>query len=272
MAKKKQQEPKPEDGTLMRRSPTEVANWEAELAAGVEEQRAEEQAGGQFYSTKGGALTLGGVAVPGNQLVCVVLDSIHERVYYGTKKYDPQNPGSGPVCCAYSRDGKNERPHEVVVAAGSAQAETCATCKWDKFGTSDLGKGKACKQQRRLALLPCGAVTNGRFVPAKAAALREVSVGLLRVPVTSVKAFSSLVVQMVEVGKRPLWSVVTRVWLQADPKDQFHINFSALEELPREFRAVVMERRPEARAMLEAPPVVGGKEESSAAKGAAERR
>lgn len=99
--------------------------------------------GGNGVSFAKGRITVGGVVV-GNELTVIPLVPQFERTYYNTI-YDPDKPTS-PTC--YSYDG--ERPHEK---AQSPQAKTCDVCPLNQFGTDIRGKGKACKEGMRLAML-----------------------------------------------------------------------------------------------------------------------
>lgn len=195
-----------------------VNNWDAELAkyagaaSAVENQIA---TGGNFLSLKSGRLGYKGSEIPGNKLSAVVLDQILEHYYY-EGEYDPNTPSS-PVCFAYGEiadDGTMEemRPHPKSV---KPQCESCDKCPLNQFGSAERGKGKACKNVRRLALISetdLGDVTGAE-------------VALLKVPVMSVKGWSGYVKQVADVLKRPPFAVVTTVSVVPDPKSQFRVQF-----------------------------------------------
>lgn len=78
----------------------------------------------------------------------VILGWISENLYYGGKVYDESNP-EPPVCWALG-----ENPKELVPGEGSTdrQAKSCGTCPMNEW-ESGVGKAKACKNTRKLAVV-----------------------------------------------------------------------------------------------------------------------
>ena len=179
----------------------------------AEAQRKQERSTGQFFSIKAGQLTFAGNPIAGNRMDTVVLESIHERVYFPEKYGTTDN--TSPACFAYSQTGEDMAPH---AEASVPQAKRCAECPHDKWGTSDNGKGKACREGRRLALLSASDLSD----PGKVA---DGAVGYLRLPVTSVRGFSTYVQGVVGGSNLPLFCFVTRVSVVPDAKTQVKVNF-----------------------------------------------
>jgi hypothetical protein len=99
------------------------------------------------------------------------------------------------------------------------QAKLCSECPHDKFKTAANGKGKACRESRRLSLLSAADAKD-------ADAVANGTVGYLRVPVTSVKGFASYVQGVTSATDLPLFCAVTRVSVVPDPKVQVRVNFT----------------------------------------------
>lgn len=80
----------------------------------------------------------------------VVVSYAHENAYYDGV-FDPDNP-QPPACCAIGI----VRSEELVPLEESpkVQAEQCFGCEHNEFGSDARGRGKRCKNQYRVALLP----------------------------------------------------------------------------------------------------------------------
>lgn len=192
----------------------DLVAWEKEMAAEAEAAAHSEQtSGGQFISTRGGRLTWDGAAVPGNAMRVVVLDYCRENTFYAGK-FDPDSPQS-PACYAFAREEGDLAPHEQ---AAEPQNDTCHGCPQNEWGSADTGRGKACKNTRRLAL-----------VAEASAGDPEAPVFFLKVPVTSVKAWAGYVQAVADSKRRPPHGVVTEIRLTPDAKTQFQMEFRLAE-------------------------------------------
>lgn len=228
---------------------TEIANWDeelasqAKLAAGMEAH----SGGGQFFSLKGGQLSFGGQAIAGNQIAAIVVASRMENVMY-TGKYDPEI-NSPPECYAF---GVSEAEMKPFKEAPKPKSLSCVSCANNQWGSADQGKGKACKNRRRLAFIVGGKFDdNGRFNPvADAATLKASPVAYLNVPVTSVKGWSTTVQSMAAVG-RPPHGFYIKIKSTPDAKSTFKVLFDVLAQVPNTVMAVIMARHKEAEAAIE---------------------
>ena len=200
---------------------TAVATWDERLAAkaAIAKKSEESVSTGNFVSMKGGVLMYAGNPVTGNKLDVVVVDFIMENAYY-EGKYDPSTPQS-PLCFAFGRDEEEMVPHEK---SASKQSNTCSTCEHNEWDSGDSGRGKACKNARRLALITSDALDNG------AADIAEAAVAYMKVPVTSVKSWAGYVNQLAAANRPPL-AFVTEVSVTPDAKTQFKVNFKAKEQI-----------------------------------------
>jgi len=121
---------------------------------------------------------------------------------------------AGPISKIFYKEqydeGDKEKPdcwstNGVTPDAGAPhkQSKTCATCKHNIFGSSRSGKGKACQDSKRVAIVPAedtsGEAWGGPM--------------LLRVPPASLKELPALQNKLNAVGGIPYYAVVTRLKL-----------------------------------------------------------
>lgn len=241
---------------------TEVTKYDekfAEMAAGYANS---ERVSGRFISTRGGVLTFEDEQLPGNQMCVVVLDYIHERTYY-TKKFDSDAESNlPPVCYALHRpeDPEEMAPHPSMQADPSyfqPQHHECRTCPMNEWGTADTGRGKACGERRRLALLPAGYYTPRRgsrdfdlnFIT-DPAHYEAADIAYLKLPVTSVKEWARYVTQLRSAHHRPPAAVVTHIYIEPDPKSQFKIKFDLIDLLPDTMYETILRRHEEAKGSI----------------------
>ena len=247
---------------------TALTNYDEELArmaqaaAGMEASAG----GGTFFSLRGGILSLNEQAIPGNQMAVVVLDHNLLNVYYGDK-YDPDSP-QPPTCYAIGTDEATMGPHKDVVARNQGQNETCAGCPMNAWASADTGRGKACRNTRRLAMVPAGELTrDGRFTPfTDEEHFKTAPIAGLTLPVTSVKGWANQVKTVANAMKLPPLGVMMRVSTEPDPKTQFKVKFELLGEVPKKLIPILLKRQPETKSILEQSYNLEGEAESSSKK------
>lgn len=196
-----------------------LTKYDAELAKYAQQAVDTEKnvGGGNFISLKSGRMAYKGAEIPGNKMNCIVVDHILENDFY-QDAYDPDNMNP-PDCYALGRDEDELAPHENSVAP---QSESCATCPQNEFGTGGVsGKGKACGNKRRLAL-----VTEGDMED-----VENAEIAYLRLPVTSVRAWAGYVRQLKDVLNKPPFAVVTEIEVVPDDKTQFKVQFNLVQEI-----------------------------------------
>lgn len=234
---------------------TDVTNWESELerqaliASGMEANSGTNA----FFSVRAGQLSFDGAPIPGNQMAVVIVDSILENVYY-EGAYDAENP-SPPTCFALGRDD-TLAPHETVVEAGQAQHEACKGCPQNEWGSAERGRGKACRNTRRVAMIPAGTidVQSGRFTPfTDVQQFAAAPLGYFKIPVTSVAGYATYVKQIAGALKRPPHGVFTKVRVVPDAKTQLRVLFEPLEPAPATLIPTLMKRHAEVAAAIEFP-------------------
>ena len=236
---------------------TEIMNIEAQLAALAKASAAAEKPPTSNISFKAGVLAYNGDPVPGNKLDCIIIASTHVNLFYAGK-YDPDNLSS-PICYAYGDKESDMAPHP---AAAQPQAESCSACPHNQFGSADNKKGKACKNSRHLAMIP--ASTKPEDVP-------TVEVAISKVPVTSVKAYSTYVHKIRTLFNRPPLGVITELSVTPDVKTQFKVNFVQKELVDMQIIGALIQKSEECMELLrkeydvdveeqpETPPAPAGK-------------
>lgn len=180
-----------------------------------------------FVSFKGGNIIIDGKPIAGAKTDVIVLAFMGERAFF-PGDFDPDAPQS-PKCYAYF-DGDAEaadlHPHEEV---REKEAAKCADCPQNKWGSGKRGRGKACRENIRVALIP--AQTD----------LTKAQVFHAKIPITSVPAFKSYASDVLGAGQ-PLCSVVAQVSCIPDAKTFFKIQWAAKQPVAKQFGAAVMQK------------------------------
>lgn len=129
------------------------------MAALAEEEADRGVPGGSsnYLSAKGGSFTFQGADL-GDEMDIVVIDYVYLNEWHD-KPYDPDNP-SNPAC--YSLSVKGPKGEDMVPAenAPDPQAEFCKDCELNQWGTAKVGRGKACGNKKRLAMIDAAALSD----------------------------------------------------------------------------------------------------------------
>lgn len=193
---------------------TSLAKWDEELARRANIQKGMEKntglEGANFISLRGGVMMYKDKPIPGNKLNVIVLDAIMENKYF-PNKFDPAAKES-PACYAFGRDEDTMAPHKNAEAP---QHSACAGCPLNEWESSDTGRGKACKNGRRLALITEGDLKN----------IEDAEVAYIAVPVTSVRGWAQYVRSVGEQVNRPTMGVVTELSVVPDQDTQFKLQY-----------------------------------------------
>ncbi len=216
---------------------TAVTGWAERVKALAEKQvKAIAALGSQsnWISLKGGVVTVDGKSSPNGTLTGVVLGFMHERAWYEAE-YDGNNPQS-PDCYAYGEvnGAKASAPHEK---AKNQQADACALCEFSKFGSAERGKGQACREGIRLALL---LVKNGEL---------QDQIYFLRVPPTSMKNFSG----WADSVDGPTFVETVEITVTPNAKTMFDVHFESVSPLTPTGQAAVLAKLDESERVLAEP-------------------
>lgn len=199
---------------------TAMTIWEEEMKAAVVAQGKSETLTGGFKSIsfKSGCISIDGNQVDDNELNVVILASTHENQFY-TGRYNPDEPSS-PVCYAFGSDDDTMAPHPD---APEKQHDTCNGCPNNEWGSAEVGRGKACKNVRRMVVVTEDSVESTE-------ALSDAEARMLKLPVTSVKNYANYVKTVLEEDlQKPTWAVVTQIKAVPDASSQFKVKFGFQE-------------------------------------------
>jgi hypothetical protein len=226
--------------------------WAAKLAAEAKEVAAEERPSVSKISLRAGQISYGGNPVRGNVLSCIILVAGYRNVYYD-KPFDPNNL-QNPVCFALSvkDDGSLEAhenvPDENVPAFATRQERSCATCPLNEWGSDPKGgRGKACKETRRLVVLPADAAESPE-------GCKTAEMAIVDIPVTSGKNYSNFVNGLAASASVPPWACITDVSTSPNAKTQFQVNFTPVKVVQDvEVLAILESRKAEAERLVLTP-------------------
>jgi hypothetical protein len=153
---------------------------------------------GNRISLKGRVFTMPDGSTNPGPIAAVILDWRSHNQYWAGP-YDP-NQAEDPICWAISRTYDALAPSPD---APERQAERCSNCPKNVFGSAPNGKAKACKNARRLAIVPADATL-------------ETEPMILTTSPTAISAFESYVIGLAaSVGRMPV-EVVTHIAFKPD--------------------------------------------------------
>lgn len=177
--------------------------------------------------------------VIGRSMVSIIVDFVHAQTWY-VNAFDPENP-EPPSCHALSVTGDEMQP---FADSPIKQSDWCDGCPLDAWESADVGRGKACGQQYKLAVLAAG--------PGET--LDNAELAIMTVPPTSLKNFDAYVKHLKKKFKRPPHGVLTRFAFDEEEEHPVLIfeDEKAIGNI--EDAQSVNGRREEARTLLMTPP------------------
>lgn len=197
------------------------------LAAEAKEAAAAERPSVSRISLKSGVMSYGGQPMPNNSVEAVIVGSSFRNTYYAGR-YDPNNI-KNPNCFALSTSDEGMVPDPNVQEPENA---TCAGCPKNEWGSDpNGGRGKACKQTRRLVIMPANALADkdGNDTPD---AVKAAELAVMDLPVTSVKNYSQYVNTLSVTAGVPAWAAIGKIQTVPDAKTQFKVLFQAMRVVP----------------------------------------
>jgi hypothetical protein len=165
----------------------------------------------------------------------IIVDFASANTHY-PGAFDKENP-SPPNCFAVHKIIDQLAPHPT---APEPQADTCAECPLNKF-ESGVGKSKACKNTRKLALIQENATEDS-------------PIWILTVPPKSLRYFDTYVSSTLS-GRHGITPICAVTEITMDPREDFAAPRFAFERLLEEDELIkAYSRRAEAESMLLQPP------------------
>jgi hypothetical protein len=186
---------------------------------------------GNRISLKGRVFTMPDGSTNPGPIAAVILDWRNQNAFWNTP-YNPQQL-TDPVCFAVSREFGDLAPS---ADASNPQAEHCAVCPRNVFGSAANGKAKSCRNARRLAIVPPDATL-------------ETEPMIVTTSPTAISAFESYVLGLATEGRMPV-EVVTLIAFKPDA-DYPTLVFGKPKPLTDKQLTVMMKLREKAQAMLD---------------------
>lgn len=199
---------------------TEVVSWAERLQKEAREVAATEAMTVQGMSFRGGVVSMNGVPVPGNSMDVMIVGYVFENRWF-KDRFDPDKKVD-PTCFSQSLTGEGMVPHDL---SGEKQGDACDYGRCPKFEwKSDpvTQKGKACKEIRKLVMIPGNALKEGADGVSKA------EMAVATIPVTSVRNWSAFVNRVAAEYQLPPWAVLCKISCAPHPKKQLEITFEPI--------------------------------------------
>ena len=207
----------------------------ARLAQQAKDVAAKERPAIGKISLRAGVLSYGGNSMPGNKMDAIIIATGYRNVWYAGA-FDPDNVVS-PNCFALSLSDENMVPHANVIEPVNATCEGCKYNEWKSAGGNS--KGKACKQTRRLVMLPGSVVTDAN--PGET--IRSAELAVMDLPVTSVRNYSTFVNALAASAGVPPHAAICQISVVPDVKTQFKVKFQPMSVVPTEEILLAIESR-----------------------------
>lgn len=202
---------------------TAVVSWKDKMAAITARAAQSEAPKGGFLSFKGGNMMYDDQMIPNNKMEVIVVDFLLENAIF-REKYNPLKTTS-PMCYAFGRVEEDLQPHEN---SEEPQAGSCAECPHNEWGSDpDGGRGKACKNSRRIAIIDADVLKAADPIEA----IRKANVVMCKIPVTSIKNFSQYVNQCAKVLEQPTFGVITELSTKPHPTSLFQVHWKILDQI-----------------------------------------
>lgn len=239
---------------------TDLVNYDEQWAAFAKQfaTQVPTTGGGKTLSIKGGVFTQGDEQL-GTMLCAIILDSVAVNTYYEGEYVDGAK--SIPKCYSYGFPPEEMYPHvdsmklhmdhfyPQTLDPVTGQVGPCSKCKWNEYGTASRGKGKACQNRDRLALIPAGIFVQQRggfgydlrlFDDPNHFATTDLN--KINLPVTSVRNYREYANRVIKDTGRPPWGVISVIELAPHPKFQVEVKFHLNEVVPGHLFPVIRDR------------------------------
>lgn len=174
----------------------------------------------------------------GEEIEVVIVDFCSNYAYFD-QPYDPDTP-MPPACFAISFDQKTLSPSPN---SPDPQADSCATCPMNQFGSSLVGKGKACKNTLQLAIMPVAYDDT------------DPPLWTVSIPPTGIKHFNAYAVRLASRYRTVPIGVVTKISLKREVSWSEPL-YEVVRPLRTEEFETYLSRREQAKEMLLTEPDV----------------
>jgi hypothetical protein len=200
-------------------------NWEDQMKADAKSMLEAERPSIANMTFKSGVMAIADQPVAGNEIICIVLSAVAAQEWY-KERYNPDVKAI-PACYAFG-EGKPDAliPNEH---SKEKQAEACITCEKYEWGSDpNGGRGKACKERRRLALIPANGTSE---------------MITCSIPPTSLKNWANFVLEVAATTGRPVYGVISKIKVIPSAKNQFEVKFEVVEPVADHVLGQIMAKR-----------------------------
>ncbi len=232
---------------------TEVMSYKDRMAALVAQTKKAEAPAGGFISTKGSRLSVGDVRLPNDTIRAIVIEYRKDNEFYPNAYVAGQS--AAPICSAivrpqeiltpWRKPREDDDPENVTydeatgLVSDSVDPQVpaghgCDSCRMLEWGSAKLikgkqgsGKGKACRESRRLHLLAADQCTT----PEDAARAPFMT---LIPPPTSLDNFKRFANEVSTVLGLPVFAAVVDITLVPDDAYMFTIQYKIVEAIKDE--------------------------------------
>jgi len=221
----------------------ELTDWKAQLAQYTAEQADRPGGGGgNVITCRNGEFKFQGSDL-GDAINVVVLDYAYVNRWYD-RVFDPENM-TPPACIAISMDGRNMAPLDN---SPDKQADACADCWANEFGTDNRGRGKACANTLLLAVI--ADVDLGKD---------DAEIATFSIPPASTANFHAYMKKRQKALNLPSFAFVTEISVD-DEADYLKYRFNEIDRVPENHLPSVMGFVEPARDQITAEPDFSGYE------------
>lgn len=261
---------------VAKRQSTAVGSVADMFQQGLESELGREQAGvGKTLSIRNSKFKFEGADL-GSEIAVILLDYVFVNQYY-PGKFDPDNR-QPPACFAMAETEMELKPlpqsPEIQNGGdpcfGGPDSQVC----WaNEFESDEAGRGKACKNGRRIAVMSAEAWEDDDFIDY----IDSEAVGYLTLPPTTNPTWRAYVNKLGKTAKLPVWGVITTLSFDPDvdyPKLEFTATAKLQDILDEAGAKKLLSLRDEIHDELRAVPDFSGYEsdDSSNKKTAKKRR
>lgn len=197
----------------------------ARLAGAAKDVASKERSKIAKFGLKAGVLTYQGAQMPNNTVDVIVLSAAYRNTWYAGQ-YDPDNIVN-PNCFAFALEKSGLVPPEQVQEPVAAACAACPKCQWGSDPRPGK-RGKACKEGRRLVMIPADVLKQADPVEA----IKTAELGIMDLSVTNAPRYATFVQTLAATAGVPPYAAVANVSVKPNAKTQFEVNFTPLSVVP----------------------------------------
>jgi len=242
----------------------EVTQYDEQWAADAKKKASKETVAGNVISHRAGLFKVGDLEFP--ELCAIILGDIYENAYY-MSKFDGSNLVP-PTCYAFGEDEGEMFPHPSMQVSPffKLQNHDCMSCPNNQWSSADVGRGKACKNIRRMCIIPAGVYSPkqgsrdldldfyiGDDTAANEEHIFQAPAYTIKVPPGSVKNYQKFCQLINDEYNRPPKGIITRIYIEPMERGGHQLLFEPLALLPSDLYPAVSSRTEAAVASLITP-------------------